>query len=599
MDKKIKILICYHKPDVLIKDDVFTPIHVGRALATAKATADDKNYEWMLENTIGDDTGDNISEKNSSYNELTAVYWAWKNYDKLGNPDYIGLTHYRRHFIFRESNEVVEEVNAIDENYLKRINYSKDTISHLFDDCDYVAHIGHVDQIYKHYKDNHHIEDLDLAIEILKELHPDYAQTADDYLKMSYANFFNMFIMPKELFFGYCEWLFSILFEFEKQVDLSEKRLFISERLTGIYIEHLKRSGYKQKSLPSTFVRVQTHTPVVLPYAENKIFQLSVTMSSIMKHAEKTTLVDFYLLYRSGQNVNVGCFTPLVKRYGGHTVTFVNVDKELEKIGKDWLIFEFPQHYPLIISDILPNLNKLIYIDERSFFFGDIARFYQDCNNDEFYILGIKDKSASEDERKVCGNAFCINSGRIRKHNLIDKFAQISAGNSASVVFNKVCGNMVGCFPHWCYSEADGDNYEKISYERHRGDVRWNLKAWEHCLLYYPENTEPWFNIQGLLSVYWWEIAFLLSATVPVNGVIKEDALKLMYKQSVDLCVDVEQRRRKEEEAARLLAEQQAQQQLQEQRKNKRSVFKRTADYYKKNGLKATIKKIFQKIRRK
>ena len=37
-------------------------------------------------------------KKNRNINELTALYWAWKNYDKLGNPDYIGLMHYRRQF---------------------------------------------------------------------------------------------------------------------------------------------------------------------------------------------------------------------------------------------------------------------------------------------------------------------------------------------------------------------------------------------------------------------------------------------------------------------------------------------------------------------
>ena len=49
---------------------------------------------------IGDNTGDNISKLNSHYCELTAMYWAWKNMDKLNNPDYIGFMHYRRLFNF-------------------------------------------------------------------------------------------------------------------------------------------------------------------------------------------------------------------------------------------------------------------------------------------------------------------------------------------------------------------------------------------------------------------------------------------------------------------------------------------------------------------
>ncbi|HBK6302481.1 TPA: DUF4422 domain-containing protein, partial [Campylobacter jejuni] len=99
----IKILVGYHKPAELLKDDILTPIHLGRALAT-EASKDGNiskdDYKWMCENMIGDDTGDNISYLNRCLNELTGIYWAWKNYDKLGNPDYIGFMHYRRHFIF-------------------------------------------------------------------------------------------------------------------------------------------------------------------------------------------------------------------------------------------------------------------------------------------------------------------------------------------------------------------------------------------------------------------------------------------------------------------------------------------------------------------
>ena len=100
-ENNVKILVGYHKPAYLLKTDVLVPIHLGRALAT-DASKDGKmsqeDYQWMLDNMIGDDTGDNISHLNREFCELTAIYWAWKNYDKLGNPDYIGFMHYRRHF---------------------------------------------------------------------------------------------------------------------------------------------------------------------------------------------------------------------------------------------------------------------------------------------------------------------------------------------------------------------------------------------------------------------------------------------------------------------------------------------------------------------
>ena len=45
---------------------------------------------------IGDNTGENISEKRMTFCELTTQYWAWKNVD----ADYYGFCHYRRYFSF-------------------------------------------------------------------------------------------------------------------------------------------------------------------------------------------------------------------------------------------------------------------------------------------------------------------------------------------------------------------------------------------------------------------------------------------------------------------------------------------------------------------
>ena len=97
MKPTCKILISYHKKDFLLKDDILTPIHAGRAIALKQSGS--SSLEWLLSNMEGDNTGDNISEKNGSYNELTTIYWAWKNYD----ADYYGLCHYRRYLSFMDS----------------------------------------------------------------------------------------------------------------------------------------------------------------------------------------------------------------------------------------------------------------------------------------------------------------------------------------------------------------------------------------------------------------------------------------------------------------------------------------------------------------
>ena len=92
---KVKILVAIHKPDKVYGDKVYMPIQVGKSLS-----------EFNL-GFQGDNTGDNISEMNSMFCELTAHYWAWKN---LKDVDYIGLCHYRRYFDIIITEENIEKL---------------------------------------------------------------------------------------------------------------------------------------------------------------------------------------------------------------------------------------------------------------------------------------------------------------------------------------------------------------------------------------------------------------------------------------------------------------------------------------------------------
>ena len=77
-------------------DGILLPIHTGKAISSL-------DLHIQGDNEVNGTPCDNISSKNASYNELTAIYWAWKNLRRL-YPDvkYVGLYHYRRFFAFDE-----------------------------------------------------------------------------------------------------------------------------------------------------------------------------------------------------------------------------------------------------------------------------------------------------------------------------------------------------------------------------------------------------------------------------------------------------------------------------------------------------------------
>jgi len=215
----IKIIVATHKKYRMPKDEIYLPLHVG---AQGK-----QNIE-----ITGDNTGENISIKNPFWSELTGLYWAWKNLDY----DYLGLVHYRRHFRGKtKSNDMFEKIIKKQEveNLLKETDIILPQKRHYF-----------IETLYSHYKHTHYIEDLDKTKKIIEQKYPKYIKAFNIVMKKRSGHMFNLFIMKKNFVNDYCNFIFDILFELEKQTDFShynkyQKRLygFISELLLDVWIE--------------------------------------------------------------------------------------------------------------------------------------------------------------------------------------------------------------------------------------------------------------------------------------------------------------------------------------------------------------------------
>ena len=91
-----KIIVAMHKSCEVPVDPMYFPLQVGAAGKDVLIPLNRK------EPVARDDTGENISEKNPSYCELTGLYRAWKNLQ----AEVIGLVHYRRYLNGRISRTV-------------------------------------------------------------------------------------------------------------------------------------------------------------------------------------------------------------------------------------------------------------------------------------------------------------------------------------------------------------------------------------------------------------------------------------------------------------------------------------------------------------
>ena len=240
--KEIQVYVVSHcEEDIkrIDSNDVYVPLFVGR---------DGKDNLGF----ISDDTGDNISNKNSSYCELTGLYCMWKN----SPAEIIGLVHYRRYFAKWRLGKRLE----------------REDLEEIFNDYDIIlpkkttSLFGSVYEDYDHWN---YAKDLDLCEEVIAEQCPEYLDSYKKVVNGKDLYYYNMFIAKKEVIEPYCEWVFPILEEVEKRVDMTgyddyQKRIygFLTERLFDVWMDRQNLKVW-QSELKVNGLRLNLHMWIV------------------------------------------------------------------------------------------------------------------------------------------------------------------------------------------------------------------------------------------------------------------------------------------------------------------------------------------------
>ena len=221
----IKILVVTHKDYWMPNNEIYLPILVGN--------------NKVKNNYLRDNTGDNISKKNKNYCELTALYWAWKNLDNK----YIGLCHYRRYFSKKEKCGIFEFINIKGKrNFIMKKNEYENILKKYDIILPKKLFLDGL-SVKEHYEKYHNIKDLETVRDMIKVSYKEDLIFFDKIMKKKYLYPYNMFVMNKKFLDEYCIWLFNILFELEKRIDISnyddyQTRVygFLSERLFNVWV---------------------------------------------------------------------------------------------------------------------------------------------------------------------------------------------------------------------------------------------------------------------------------------------------------------------------------------------------------------------------
>lgn len=184
-------------------------IQVGAALTTQSIAE------------VKDNIGDNISEKNRNYCELTATYYAWKH----SNAAYKGICHYRR--IFDISDIQMQALLEKEQEWDVILPYPS------------VQYPNISAQHTRYVKEG----DWNAMLQALQETAPEYLGAYEEYIATGgqFFNNFNILIAKAPIFDDYCSFVFQVLARTEeltkpKGMERADRFAgYLGENLTTIY----------------------------------------------------------------------------------------------------------------------------------------------------------------------------------------------------------------------------------------------------------------------------------------------------------------------------------------------------------------------------
>ena len=140
--------------------------------------------------------------KRIGYGENSKMYYIWNLY-KSGNltSKYVGFFHYKRIFEFENN---IPDLDLIFQKY----------------DVILPTRLIIENSMYENFGKWHIMHFLNDAINIVGKKFPDYYLHTKRYLRKNWGHFYNIFIMKKEDFIEWGEFVFGVLLEFDKKYNL-------------------------------------------------------------------------------------------------------------------------------------------------------------------------------------------------------------------------------------------------------------------------------------------------------------------------------------------------------------------------------------------
>lgn len=196
------------------------------------------------------------------------------------------------------------------------------------------------------------------------------------------------------------------------------------------------------------------HMNIDICYATNESFvpYMAVSITSLLENSASRNVV-VHILYSDLSEATKTHLLMLETRYKNAKIQFHKIDdSRFEKLGLTIEHITRETYFRYLLSEILPNIDRVLYLDGDTIINGDISELF-DTDLTNCYCAGISDiyiesvgykKTLGLDGLYINAGVILFNLDEMRKTNIAEKLFKLTAENSfeyqdqdaINVVFN-------------------------------------------------------------------------------------------------------------------------------------------------------------------
>ena len=206
--------------------------------------------------------------------------------------------------------------------------------------------------------------------------------------------------------------------------------------------------------------------PIVFAFDNNLVLPACVCISSLLVNAKEDTFYDIFILHSEKEELNKTELDKISHYFPNCKIQYRVVDETFDASFEIRGITT-PAYYRLLIPELIPKYDKIIYSDVDVIFRSDLSDFYLNTDMQDYYIAGVNSfahlipenlayyKRMGVDARGIIYSGNLIfNSKKIIEDNIIPKFRSLALNKykfQDMDILNIVCeGKIKYLSPEFC-----------------------------------------------------------------------------------------------------------------------------------------------------